>query len=231
MLSTAAPRCLVPTSAWKEMICCEGAFHFFPWVRSIQYRAPIERHGEASKASSSSSSAVPFPTSDGGAEEGPSKPVRIVDRGPSPTSVAQQPPAKQQRGSQIKQYPMARTLAGRPEGTRAKRPDGSSFSSSSSSSASAAQSLETLKGFKRTKHKNTPEKEKFAAKLVAVQSGVALNCEDFSAEVCSRSPTIRSARQSLDEVTTSNSFVLAVDDGQLLPQAQDDVPEDEGLFV
>lgn len=138
---------------------------------------------------------------------------------------------------------MERTLGGRPESTRAKRPDGTSFSSASSSSSPPSSSssapqqpLETLKGFaRRTKHKNTPEKkERFAAKLVAVQSGVALNCEDFSAEVCSRSPTIRSVRQSLDEVATSNSFVLAVDDGQLLPQAQDDLLEDEdeeGLFV
>ena len=88
--------------------------------------------------------------------------------------------------------------------------------------------LETPHGFRHRSSSGAKEREKFSSHLVAVQSGVALNCEAFSDEVCSRSPVIHRSRQSLgdaDLLVPTDQFVLAIDDGQVVPQAQED-PED-----
>ena len=208
------------------MNCCDGLSIFWVcpvWVNLVAYRAPIER------------------------QEGPSSKSTL--RNVSPKSVAPPPfsgaLSEQPRPVRIKQFPMIRTLGGRPSETRARiaRKNDTVISGAVSAMramGNRAMVLETLpKRFHRkTKHKLLRENEKFESKLVAVQSGVALDCKDFSLEMCSKSPTLRSSKQPIDPShhDDENQYVFALDDGNILVEKYNDSDEEqieveESIFI
>ena len=208
------------------MNCCDGFSIFWicpAWVNLVGYRAPIER------------------------QEGSSSKSMI--RNVSPNSVAPPPfpsaLSEQCQPVQIKQFPITRTLGGRSSETRARivRKNDTVIPGAVSGTramGNRAMVLEVLpkRSHRKTKHKLLQENEKFESKLVAVQSGVALDCKEFSLEVCSKSPTLRSSKQSIDpsHYDEENQYVFALDDGNVLVEKYNDSDEEqieveESIFI